>query len=94
MSKKLNSTLTVGRLYVLKHVRDNPGYSANGWGTCIADCWKLGWIDAAKNDQGQMIGHQITDAGTAILSAHELSQIRKPTPVASMQRSGIEGAPA
>lgn len=39
-------------------------------------------------------GRQIVDTGRAILSAHFLSQIRKPQPIASMQRSGIEGAPA
>ena len=73
-----NPTLTPARLSVLKQVRDHPGHWASGFG--VIHCWKLGWIDAAKNDQGPMIGHQITDAGRAILSAHELSQIRKPEP--------------
>jgi hypothetical protein len=92
MTATLKPTLTPARLSVLKNVRDHPGHWASGFGVAVNQCWKLGWIDAAKNIQGQMIGHQITDAGRAILSAHELSHIRKPQPAASMQRSGIEGA--
>ena len=77
MAPKLNATLTDARLNVLKQVRDQPGHWASGHGVAVNHCWRLDWIDAAKNAQGQMIGHQITDTGRAILSAHELNQIRK-----------------
>jgi hypothetical protein len=105
MKPSINPTLTQARLSVLKQVRDHPGHWASGFGVAVIHCWKLGWIDAAKNGQGQMIGHQITVAGKAILTQHELiafalSYTNKTLisdkifaePVASMQRSGIEGS--
>lgn len=88
----LKPTPTPARLAVLKHVRDHPGHWPPRHGTACNHCWKLGWIEPARNARKEIIGLQITDTGRAILSAHELSQIRKPTPVASMQRSGVEGA--
>lgn len=72
---------TNARINVLKHVSDHPGHWASGYGVAVNHCWQLGWLDAAKNAQGQMIGHQITDAGRAILSAHQLAEIAKPVAV-------------
>ena len=93
---KLNPTPTPPRIRVLEFLEKNPGQFAHGEGAATLHCLQLGWADYARNDRGDIIGQQLTDQGRAILSAHRLAQIPKSQPatppVASMQRSGIEGA--
>ena len=93
---KLNPTPTPPRIRVLEFLEKNPGQFAHGEGAATLHCLQLGWADYARNDRGDIIGQHLTDQGRAILSAHRLAQIPKSQPatppVASMQRSGIEGA--
>ena len=92
---KINPKLTPGRIRVLEFLEKNPGQMVTHCGKARFYVMRLGWTDWARNDRGVIIGEQLTDQGRAILSAHRLAQIPKPQratpPVASMQRSGIEG---
>ena len=77
---KLNPTPTPPRIRVLEFLEKNPGQFAHGEGAATLHCLQLGWADYARNDRGDIIGQHLTDQGRAILSAHRLAQIQKPTP--------------